>query len=212
MNNNYRFISADKLSSTIIDDIAKLVFDTGYYELCANNNQLKLSSIEFVKQLCVLPYINYINVLIDNKDNAYGFHLLLTQKEIATIPKLDPNLLCDTNMQDIISIFNDTEHIKQTRLREHDLLGQFMAIYPNFRGAGLVSLFGKSILSTAKKKDCNRVFISTWESKIHAVEVFKHYGAQIIGVHDYSNYIFKDKIINFVFDIDVLEYILNNKT
>lgn len=210
MSNNFEFINGIDLSDTQIDQVTCLLFDTGYYKECAIDNKLNLSALEFHKQVTILPALSYIRALIDTSKNVIAFHLCLTKKETIQLYANQESYFADThdNQQLMMAIDN----LYTVNSEDYDLIRHNSCIRKDIRGKGMLRVLLLDQIAIAKQKSCTRMFSCIWESKQDSLAKFKHYGAKIIDVLDFTNTeLYKDRLLSLVANINEIEIILKIK-
>jgi GNAT superfamily N-acetyltransferase len=192
-----KWISGTDLNEAQLDQVAHLIFETGYYEYSALNNKLNLSPIEFHKVQTLKPYTEYMHVLID-RDEVAGFFIVGTKSQFAAVEQNTPDWYRDdpelaSGIEKIIDYY-----IHETL--NTDLISYGIAIHSKYRGQGLFRLLNEARAKLARKENCTRIAFVVWETKA-AVDIFRHCGAKIIGDIDLRQTYFKDRLLKGVFDL-----------
>ena len=204
MDVNFRFIDGSDLNNEQINEVTKLLFDTGYYEESALNNKLNLPALDFHRETAIIPALAYIRALVDLNSRIVAFHLCLTKNETIKLFNKLPNYYEDSF--DNVQALSIIDKVYTLDSKSYDLIRHNSCISPNMRGRGLLKLLLLDQISIAKVKNCNRIFSCTWESNINSIAIFKHYGAKVINVLDFTHTkYYNDRLINLAVNISELE-------
>lgn len=197
----FKFVPGSELNSQQLTEVTKLIFDTGYYLMTAVNNKLGLSAIDFHKKVSVIPVAEYIISMWDNDNNLVGFFIATTKIEANN---LDSQVYNYPDTLDIQNAFRQIDYLYSNDTENNDLILHNIVIRDDMRNKGLCNILFSKIVTLAKLKNCRRIFISSWESNKHAIDIFKHYGAQNGRTLDFTNTIYKNRFLSFFIDIEVL--------
>lgn len=179
------------------DEIIPLLFETGYYKYSALNNKLNLPPEEFHKLQTLKPYLNFMYVLINDKE-VIGFYIALTKKQLDEIDKNTENWYYN-DPELMKAKENITSYYYQESL-EHDLIKLNAAIKPKYRGHGLYQIIKNHCDNLARKQKCTRVIFGVWRSNPANI-IFKRYGAVYFGEIDCRFQSIQDQLLKGVFEV-----------
>lgn len=193
----FNFINSSELRDNQLDDVAKLLCDTGYYEFSSRDNQLNLSTLEFQKLQTLKPYQKYTQVLV-NEGKVAGFFIAGTKWQFLEVEKNIPNWY--RNDPELIASIEKIIHYYTHEILDTDLVSYGIALSSEYRGKKLFHLLNEQRKIIAKEEHCTRIAFVVWETN-PAVATFKHCGAQIIGEIDLRDTQFKDRLFKCVFNV-----------
>lgn len=196
--NDFKFINGNDLNEKQLDDIANLLFDTGYYEYASLKNKLNLSTKEFQKVQTLKPYSNYTHVLINNDNEVVGFFIVGTKQQFAEVEKNTPDWYRDD--PELKASLQKLIHYYVNETSDKDLVSYGIAINSKYRGQGVFKILNAQRAKLARQEGCTRIAFVVWESN-PAVQTFQHCGATINGEIDLTNTAFKDKLLKCSFDL-----------
>ena len=184
-----QFIKGIQLNEMQLTFLMQLLLETGYYENTAQNNKLGLSPVEFHKQQVLKPSINDIYVLMNGLD-IVGLLYAAPKKHQHEVSEHIPNLRRDDPvMQACLDQINDFYE----QGFDDDFILYGIAVAPKYRGQGYFKILFNYLFDLAKENGSKRIIFTVRDSN-PAVEIYKHYGAKVLGALDFRHY-FKDQLL-----------------
>lgn len=185
-----------------LDQIAPLLFETGYYDYVARDNKLKLLPMEFEKLQTLKPYLAYTYVLVDKskkEEPVVAFFIAATKAQMAKVDSETPNNYRDD--AEITSFFKTLSDFYVGETLETDFVLFGIAVKSGYRGQGLFRILTEDLNRMATENGCNRIAFAVWESHDGALAIYKHYGAEITGVIDLKDTGFEDRLFKCILPV-----------
>lgn len=196
----WKFINGENLQEFELHKVMELLIPTGYYENTARNNKLNLPAIEFHTQQILKPNLRDIFVLMDDKE-IIGVLFAAPKNADNNSPPVQNMRREDPIMQaciDQINAFYEEGF-------ETDFILFGIAISAKYQKQGYFKILFEKLVSLAKDKECNRIIFTVRESN-PAVEIYKHYKANILGFLDFTHYQgFGDHLLKCAINLDGLK-------
>ena len=189
---NFKIISGLELSEHQLDQVAGLLFETGYYEYISLRNKLDLPPIEFQKIQTLKPFAKYTYVLISQQD-ILGFFIAAKRDQIAEVELNTPNWYRSDD--ELVSFFEKLSHFYVEETLNTDFVVYANVIKKKYRGMGFYKVLLDYTKELTKKNACNRIIFAVWESNRAARLFFEHDGAEMIGKIDYTAMYFKQHLL-----------------
>lgn len=196
---DYKFVSISHLDDTQIDEVVKLLLETGHYEYVSMDNKLYLTVNSFQKVQTLQPFREHTYVLADQDNRIIGFFIAATNQEMLEIDKITPNLYRDSS--EVINFFHLLLSFYTDETLRSDFVLYAIAINPLWRNKGLFKLLYSKLVSLAEEHNCSRIMFTVWQSSKAAMNIYKHYGANIIGELDFKHTGFNDKLMKCCFKL-----------
>ena len=195
---NFHFITGNELNEEQLDQVAHLLFETGYYELASLKNKLNLKPIAFQKVQTLKPYAEYTHILICD-DDVVGFFIAAKRDEIAEVEHSTPNWYRDEN--GLASAFHRINHFYTREVLDTDYVVYATAVAKPYRGSSAYKTLINYRKNLGRANHCTREVFVVWESNRAAKLFMKHEGAEILGTIDCTDMCFKDTLLKGAWDI-----------
>lgn len=176
-----------------LNEIAPLLFETGYYDYTATDNKLHLTPIEFEKLQTLKPYLAYTYVLIDKskkEEPVVAFFIAATKAQVAKVDSETPNNYRDD--AEITSFFTTLSEFYVGETLDTDFILFGITVNSSYRGQGLFRILMTDLHRLATESGCNKIVFAVWGSHKSALAIYKHYRAKITGVIDLTDTGFAD--------------------
>lgn len=194
----FKFVDVNYLNNKHINEIAKLLLETGYYEYISMNNKLGILPIPFQKIQTLEPYAPYTHVLMGINGDIAGFFIAATRQQIEDVEKTMVNWYRDD--MEVADILKKLSHFYLQETLSTDLILYGVAISSICRGKGLFKILYNEQVRLAKNNHCSRIIFVVWESN-PALNIYQHYGAKILGKFDFTTTWFNDRLIKCSFEL-----------
>jgi len=180
-----------------INQLVDLVMTTDHFQYYGQMSTLS-SDYEFVKTDFVMPYINHINMALDELNNVVGFYVAITKECDCKIIKdinwnrADPNVKllfnAENNLMDCIT---DDDYFLCFFAIRSDLHG---VLHPTYQKKMSHLLLEESLYEGYQAK-ATSLAILTWESHVSAIKLYARFGGKIVKSEDLRGSIFEDRLL-----------------
>lgn len=194
----YQLIPAEE---KYLDQMVPLLYETGYYEYAALDNELNWPAAEFSKKYVLQPYLPYTSVLIDKTNSTLekfaGFCTTFTKTQLKEVEKNIPNhYRDDPKLADVFARLD----LCYEELSDQDLYAALDAIHPDYRGKGLYRTILQHRRALARKCQCSRIVLLVWQSN-PAWQIFERYGIHYLGEMEFPLLPKADTLLKGFFEV-----------
>lgn len=193
-----QFVNLADLNYSQINQIAQLMFETGYYDYVSFDNKLNLPPIPFQIEQTLLPCAKYTHVLTTCDGSIIGFYIAATKHQALELKQDVTNWYSDKF--DVRVFQKKLFHYYLYETNANDFILHECAIDVQWRGKGLFWALYEEICKIAIQQNCTRIIFAVWKSKPE-LNMYLHCGAKIIGEIDFSHLGFKDSLIKCYFEL-----------
>lgn len=196
--NEFYFVNYAELNQSQINQVADLMFETGYYDYVSFDNKLHLQPVQFQIEQTLLPCAKYTQALINKDGILIGFFTAATHEQVIWLKENSHNWYSD--QMDIKIFQKKLFHFYIYGTQHDDFILHETALDTLWRGKGLFHILYAELRKLALQNKCKRIVFAVWESKL-ALKIYLHCGAKVIGKLDFSHLGFKDSLITCYFEI-----------